>query len=508
MPLTGLPLRDTYDPDGCPDLVGEFYSPVLAESVAYDRDTFTFTARGLVAAAAGLAGLLRNDGRVRIVCEPTGLSEETRQAIIDGHEQALLDAVPPEDLTSVTEGDIREKEQLDVITWLVAQGRLEIRVALPKTTGQGIFHPKTGIMTDAEGNRVSFDGSPNETEAGWGRNYERFHLFRSWQEPERVKDDVEHFERLWSNQSNFLHVIPVPEAYSEHLKAAAPTINPLYAPNLQTDEGIKNDSATYTDQRNAYWQRIRDAIRNDPATTAATVPAELWPHQAAFFNRHAAGPGPDRLLIADEVGLGKTIQAGILLKARINQGRVKRLLILAPKPACRQWQDELRYKFCLRRPGTGNRRQAQTGLPRRNRKPTRPTRRGLRTTLIASYQWLRQHSAEFLESEPQYDMVIVDEAHRARFSEVANANRRRRQPLPGVVAPTSDVHRRLVAAHGHADATARGGAARPAGAAGTHRLERRGLPPFLRRGNTADAGGLAVYGGTLPAPISQPASVR
>ena len=46
-------------------------------------------------------------------------------------------------------------------------------------------------------------------------------------------------------------------------------------------------------------------------------------------------------------------------------------------------------------------------------------------TLIASYQWLRRHADEFMGSEPLYDMVIVDEAHRARFSEVANADRRR-----------------------------------------------------------------------------------
>ena len=237
-------------------------------------------------------------------------------------------------------------------------------------------------------------------------------------------DDVEHFERLWSNRSAVVHVVPVPEAYSEHLKAAAPTINPLYPPNTQVTEAIKNDLASHTDQRNAYWQRIRDAIRNDPATTAATVPTELWPHQAAFFNRHAAGPGPDRLLIADELGLGKTIQAGILLKARINQGRVKRLLVLAPKPACRQWQDELRHKFCLNVPvlETGGKTKLAYSDGTQADAPDPPWATDM---LIASYQWLRQHAAEFMESEPQYDMVIVDEAHRARFSEVANANRRR-----------------------------------------------------------------------------------
>ena len=148
--LTDLNFRRTYDPDVFPDPVAEFYSPALFESVAYDRNTFTFTANGLIAAAVGLAGLLRNDGHVRIICEPRELSDEVRQAVIAGHTQALLDAVPPEDLTNITEGDIRAKNQLDIITWLVAQGRLEIRVALPRTAEQGIFHAKTGIMGDSQ----------------------------------------------------------------------------------------------------------------------------------------------------------------------------------------------------------------------------------------------------------------------------------------------------------------------------------------------------------------------
>ena len=424
MPLIDLTFRDTYDPDTCLDPVTDFYSPALAESVAYDRDTFTFNARGLASAAAGLAGLLRNDGRVRIICEPKELSNDVRQAVIAGHEQALLDSVPPEDLTSITGDDIRAKNQLDIITWLVAQDRLEIRVALPKSAGQGIFHAKTGIMTDADGNRISFDGSPNETEAGWGRNYERFHLFRSWAEPKRVRDDTEHFLRLWNDQSAAVHVMPLPEAYSKHLISVAPKDNPAGKQPSEPNKKINEDQPDNESRRHRYWQRIRDAIRNDSATTVATAPTTLWPHQAAFFNRHVDSPGPDRLLIADEVGLGKTIQAGILLKARINQERVKRLLILAPKPACQQWQDELRHKFCISVPvlETAGRRtlvypdRTETGAPN---PPWAADR------LIVSYHWLRQHATEFLDSEPQYDMVIVDEAHRARFSEVTNANRRR-----------------------------------------------------------------------------------
>ena len=55
-------------------------------------------------------------------------------------------------------------------------------------------------------------------------------------------------------------------------------------------------------------------------------------------------------LIADEVGLGKTIQAGLLLRQAWLAGRAKRILILAPKAVLKQWQIELREKFNLNWP--------------------------------------------------------------------------------------------------------------------------------------------------------------
>ena len=57
-----------------------------------------------------------------------------------------------------------------------------------------------------------------------------------------------------------------------------------------------------------------------------------------------------RRLIADEVGLGKTMQAGVILKTRLNQGRTRRALVIAPKAATRQWQSELLMKFAIDAP--------------------------------------------------------------------------------------------------------------------------------------------------------------
>jgi hypothetical protein len=74
-----------------------------------------------------------------------------------------------------------------------------------------------------------------------------------------------------------------------------------------------------------------------------------WPHQVRAFRR-LYDNWPPKLLIADEVGLGKTVEAGLLLRQAWLARRARRTLILAPKNVCSQWQIELREKFNLNWP--------------------------------------------------------------------------------------------------------------------------------------------------------------
>ena len=400
MPLRNLQIRLDYRPDVSPDPVAEFYAPALAESVAYDRATYTFSANGLASAAVGLAGLLRNDGRVRLICH-FEMEEPTVRAIIRGQTQArdaMLARLAPEDLTAVSPDDIRAKSQVDLIAWLIANRRLEVRIAIH---AGGIFHPKIGVMTDADGDRVAFAGSANETESGWSRNYETFSAFTSWRDPDRVQSQVEHFEDLWNDRSESARVIPMPDDYARYLALKAPDKPP-------GEEPSPADAA-----RAAYWQRIRDALANDPASTAATIPAALWPHQESF--RRARIDGDRRVLIADEVGLGKTMQAGIILKTLINRRAADRALILAPKPALAQWQRELRDKFCLDVPILDNSAARLRLRYADERAEPAPSPAWRAPRLIVSYHWLLRRAADFLADAPRIDLAIVDEAHRARY---------------------------------------------------------------------------------------------
>ena len=123
--------------------------------------------------------------------------------------------------------------------------------------------------------------------------------------------------------------------------------------------------------------------------------------------------------------MGKTIQAGILLKTRMNQGKVNRLLILTPKSALRQWQQELRHKFninipILERAGTQMVLIHPDGFEEPAPDPPWDT-----PYCLTSYHWLRRNRQPFLASDPHYDTVIVDEAHHARFQDVNDPHRRR-----------------------------------------------------------------------------------
>ena len=415
MSLRDVSLQSSYNPDNCPDIIGRLYEPALAESVRYDRTTYRFSPTGLMDAATGVAGLIRNGGRIQRICDQT-LEEETVKAIIEGRLEAadaLRDNIPPESLTDISPEDIKGREKLELITWMVRNDLLEIKIAIRPS---GIFHPKIGILTDSQNNRIAFNGSANESVHGWDFNYEYLDVFCSWKEPMQVDDKEEQFGRLWEGRSRGAIVIPIPDNYQEYLKQVAPPTD-LTKP--------KPPPVSPEDERDLLWSHIRDAIANDPATTAETVAAELWPHQENFRRQRATGPGPDRLLIADEVGLGKTIQAGILLKTRMNQGKVNRLLILTPKSALRQWQQELRHKFNIDVPILERSGSQMVLIHPDGSEELAPDPPWDTPYCLISYHWLRRNRQPFLASDPHYDAVIVDEAHHARFQDVNNPQRRR-----------------------------------------------------------------------------------
>ena len=208
--ITFPPILDT----SSGDIIRDFFNPALVASVSYDRGVGFFSASWLRLAAKGMTEFAANSGRARWVTSPI-LSETDWEAMQEGS-AARQDDVLKQAL-ELSINDLKktlEQETLSALAWLVADGIVDFKLALPRNKlDQGEFHDKFGIFTDSEGNQVSFNGSYNDSVQGT-RNYESIKIFCSWHPvlDLLVKADKERFVRLWNNKDPNVQVFDLPEA--------------------------------------------------------------------------------------------------------------------------------------------------------------------------------------------------------------------------------------------------------------------------------------------------------
>lgn len=296
-------LRPVYTRNTCPDLVGNFFAPCLQRAVAYDRATHNFNPAALTAAAAGLAGLINNGGRMRLVCQYDKLSPETVAVILAGYRNAataLVENLNQQPLTSVGPEDLVARHHLELPTWLVKVGRLDIKIAIPKTPGVN-FHPQIGIIADGAGHRIAFIGSRNESKAGGPSNTEHCSAYRPWDDTaDYLQPYADEFETYWNNGDESSPILPLPDALRQRLIDFAPERNPA----RPATAAIKEPGGSYasTATREELWTAVHQALTHDPQTTLKTIAADLRPHQLSFWRRHARDAvEPPRLLIADVI---------------------------------------------------------------------------------------------------------------------------------------------------------------------------------------------------------------
>ncbi len=431
------------------DLIALFYVPALEDAERYDRLTGYFNAGALALAARGIEGLVRNAGRMRLIVGCT-LAPPEIDAIERGEElRARVDQRLAE--LSLAPPDAGAYGALELLAWMVARGHLDVKVAVPcdprgkPVSDDGIFHEKAGVIEDRTGEKIAWNGSLNETAAGWRTNWESINVYTSWgPQPERVVAEETNFARIWANRSRRLIVLDVPDAARRDLLRFLPPDDALPArltgtgaeatpppkagagsagPERASVDPLPEPSGALPDLRSRVWAFIERApslpdggARTGEATAAVTP----WPHQVRAFERLYRG-WPPRLLIADEVGLGKTIQAGLLLRQAWLAGRARRILILAPKAVLGQWQIELREKFNLNWPVYDGRKLSRYPSPGLLAKPARegdPSARAWHeepVVIASSHLMRRRERAEVLLSEAEpWDLIVLDEAHHAR----------------------------------------------------------------------------------------------
>jgi superfamily II DNA or RNA helicase len=275
---------------------------------------------------------------------------------------------------------------------LLRKGNVQVRV-VPRD--KVFLHGKAGVIEKADGSKTSFMGSINESKSAFADNYEIL-----WEDstPEAVAWVDEEFEALWADS------YPLPEAIIEEVERVAKR------------HEVRFEELAPTDVPSA-------AMVESPLYRAGEM---LQPWQRAFisiFLQHREIYGKARLLLADEVGVGKTLSmaGSALVSALLGDGKV---LILCPSTLTFQWQTELKDKLGI--PSAvwlSNRKcwQDENGHIIKNTQGASGIRRCPSAIAIVS-QGLIFHKADECEEllSMFFGTVVLDEGHKARVSRGIN----------------------------------------------------------------------------------------
>lgn len=429
MPTPSLKEYDfeiSYGPND--DRLQQFYIPALSRSVSYDRSAGFFSSTALAVAAAGVAHLIRNNGSMRLLVG-ADLNENDVKAIQRGHD--LADVLKDKFLPYLDNPEEFAKKRLEVMAWMVAKGTLNIKVVLPQKDGKPLaaresldyYHPKEGLFTDKKGNQLAFSGSVNESAQSWEKNYEQFMVYRSWDGSAPYLKQVSYrFNRLWDGNEPDWIAIPIPDAVKERLIKYKPNKAPLIDPLEEMEEIGPSKSIDIKEQ--IIFQFLRDVpfLPNGKYLASETTAVKLWPNQQATVD-DIVSRYPSHYLLCSEVGLGKTIEAGMALRQLMLSGKVKKCLILTPKSVAKQWQEELYEKMSLNVPLYTEKIFKDyfgTELPLKSGNPWSE-----HPILIASSQLAkrRERQEEVISAGP-WDLIIIDEAHHARRKDFLDDRRR------------------------------------------------------------------------------------
>ncbi|EXI78523.1 MAG: ATP-dependent helicase HepA [Candidatus Accumulibacter appositus] len=276
--------------------------------------------------------------------------------------------------------------------------KIEVRV-LPDSAF-GLIHGKAGVVRRADGSRIAFMGSVNESLSAWKLNYE---LLWEDDDPETIAWVQEEFDALW---------------------------NDARAVDLACCPFIKQDVERIISRKVIEPSELTTIV--DPTVAAAAVAVEspvyrreqgLWPHQKYFarlaLERHRLGGA--RLVLADQVGLGKTVQlamAAMLMALDDPDGGP--ILVLAPKPLLQQWQDELMELLLLPSARWNGRAWVDENDLEYPAEGTKSLGKCPRRIGLVSQGLVVRGLSEAVNQllSRRYTCVIVDEAHRARRRKV------------------------------------------------------------------------------------------
>ena len=377
-------------------LAEQFLVEKLQDAASYDRIAGYFCSSILEIAGEAVEGI---SGKIRIICNSSLAPDDVKiAAYARMRMKQEWGGYEPEEKFNTEAAQLRLKKLYE----LLSSDKMEIKV-LPDEV-YGLMHGKAGVITYKDGRKSCFLGSINETRNAWTVNYE---IVWADDDPESVKWVQDEFDYFWNSP----FAIPLSDFIIKDIKRISGRVQVSLKDwrKYSGDEGVVPAAAVE-----------EPVFRKDFG---------LWEHQKYFveraFREHKEKGGA-RLLLADMVGLGKTIELAMTAKLIAIYGD-KPILIIVPKTIVMQWQDEL--MTLLDMPSAiwnGKCWVDENGFPYQNETTMGITKCPRKIGIISQGLITSKSETAGYLKDLKYDCVILDEAHRARRKNIGKEGEKAR----------------------------------------------------------------------------------
>jgi len=428
MELTSVQFKPRYKRRTGFDLLQEFYIPALEHSTTYDRIAGYFSSAVLTEASSGFAKFCASQNtrepiaKFRLIVGAR-LNEKDEATILHINGQEMQENLSESLIEMIEEMSVEEdydfsRDRIAGLAWMIHKGILEIKVGIcfdPETNrikphNEAEFHSKLGILSDGK-NKISFEGSVNETKRGWVQNYESLVVFRSWEgEGDRVEYHQEDFDELWDSEGENhdigVAIYSFPEAAKRDLLEKFPPRTPNDLDEIDWAKKRKlhllKAKALGGKWKAKSFEEVKPIEEKNPADIS-----NKWIHQkeaAEWFldKNQANGVG----IFQMATGSGKTRTSIATAKKAISDNRVKKTIICVPKTLEEQWMKELAEHYPERK-GTFWWKSGQDDhLPFFNL--------NIEGSVLIVSHWFIPRLLEFADRKPKSvtnTLIIIDEMH-------------------------------------------------------------------------------------------------
>ncbi len=313
--------------------------PLMHRSYAVDALSSFFSLSGLKAISVGLDRLHERKGVFRMVMSLQDAKGSPFVKVLRDADQ--IQPLVEEIATlikseALTVSEALARKSLATLGWMLRDGLLQVKVAAMKAVDggeskRGIFHQKAFVFWGERGrddDAVSAEGSMNFTENGMEWNSESLLVFKSGESRKHFDSTVAYFEQVWRDQDPELIVRDLSKDIADEIAQVL----------------ISLDSPQYKDP----VPDIVNLLRESPEFARFnSSKVALFPHQERALC-DALSRTPVRVMFSDDVGLGKTIEAGAALSFGLRHLAWGKVVLMVPAGLAKQWVGELYEKFGIK----------------------------------------------------------------------------------------------------------------------------------------------------------------